>query len=303
AMLETHDTAPRVLRIHQPSVSRRRLLAQQAVRRQLADQGLLVPTALAWNDKTVFRCGTHWAELEAHIPHARRPHSTEVYLWIFGAMGTLHTAMRQSSVHVPRPDVATYAPPGSLQRWLPATEQAVQHDLEAVEVATLLRSLVNQLRRQWVSTTKLPSQLIHGDVRLSNLCHATSETQSSETCPKETLYLDFGFMAMRPRVYDLAYALAFLLLAVQFNQFAEYDGLDDFDWAVVSRLVDAYETATGIRLTEDERQALVPYTASVPLYAAALDGFTEAPAEKLKSRVGFLGLSAWLLAKQNGKDN
>jgi hypothetical protein len=61
-------------------------------------------------------------------------------------------------------------------------------------------------------------------------------------------------------------------------------------------LIDAYEAAANVRLIPAERQVLAPYTASVPLYAAALDGFTESPAEKLRARLPFLQLSAWLLA-------
>lgn len=48
--------------------------------------------------------------------------------------------------------------------------------------------------------------------------------------------------------------------------------------------------------TPAERTALAPYTAAVPLYAAALDGFTEDPAGKLRTRLPFLRLSEWLLA-------
>jgi len=276
------DTTGLVLRIHQPFVSRPRLLALQEVRRRLASQGLAVPLPVAWRNALVFRCRDRWAELEEYIPHERLAPTIHAYTWLFQAMGTLHRILSQLDLVVPRPPVATYAPPGSLRRWLPITEAAVQADHEAVEVAQLLHSLVQQVHRQWLPATKLPMHFIHGDVRLSNVCR---------TREGKTIYFDFGFLAWRPRIYELAYALAFMLLALGGHQAPE-----SFAWESIPQLTEAYEAAANVRLTQAERSALTPYTASVPLYAAALDGFTESPAEKLRSRLPFLCLSAWLLA-------
>lgn len=288
------DAAGLVLRVHQPFVSRRRMLALQKVRRALARQGLLVPTPVQWRNAPVFACRDRWAELETYLPHERRAPTFDAYVWMFGAMGALHRALAGLDLEVPRPLVATYAPPGSLRRWLPVTEAAVQGDTEAADIARLLRSLVRQLRQQWVPATKLPVQLVHGDVRLSNVCRSIKD---------RTLYLDFGFLAQRPRIYDLAYAMAFMLLALGGHRAPEH-----FAWERIPQLVEAYEAASGVDLTPRERAALAPYAASVPLYAAALDGFTEDPAGKLHSRLPFLHLSTWLLAhptallaNENGK--
>lgn len=67
------------------------------------------------------------------------------------------------------------------------------------------------------------------------------------------------------------------------------------------RNTEAFDTGikvnqTKSRLTDAERKALAPYAAAVPLYAAALDGFTEDPAGKLRTRLPFLRLSEWILA-------
>jgi len=276
------DAAGLVLRVHQPFVSRQRLLAVQDVRCRLVSQGLVVPTPVRWNNTTVFRCKNRWAELEAYLPHERFAPTLDAYAWLFRAMGTLHGALRNLDLAVPRPRVATYAPPGSLRRWLPVTETAVQGDPDAAEVARLLRALVQQLQRQWQPTTELPMQLVHGDVRLSNVCR---------TADGRTVYLDFGFLARRPRIHELAYALAFMLRALGAHRAPE-----SITWECIPRLVEEYEATAKVRLTLAERRALAPYTASVPLYAAALDGFTDNPVEKLRSRLPFLHLSAWLLA-------
>lgn len=271
-----------VLRVHQPFVSRPRLLALQGVRRRLAGQGLLVPLPVPWKDKTAFRCGKRWAELEEYLPHERPAQALDSYTWLFGAIGTLHRALRDLDLAVPRPLVATYAPPGSLRRWLPITKAAVQRDPEAADIARLLSTLVRQLRRRWVPATELPVQLVHGDARLSNICQAEDG---------RTVYLDFGFLAHRPRIHELAYALAFMLLALGGHRAPEHSA-----WECIPSFVEAYEAAANAHLTQAERKALAPYAASVLLYAAALDGFTEDPVSKLRSRLPFLQLSAWLLA-------
>jgi Ser/Thr protein kinase RdoA (MazF antagonist) len=271
-----------VLRVHQPFVSRRRLHAVQAVRRGLAGRGLVIPLTLPWNRSTVFRCRDRWAELEAYIAHERLAPTLDSYAWLFGAMGTLHHALQVLNLSVPQPAVATYAPPGSLRRWLPVTESAVSSDPEASNVAGLLHDLVRRLHKLWIPATELPVQLIHGDVRLSNVCRT----------PKgETLYLDFGFLAHRPRIHELAYAFVFMVLALNGQQSPEH-----FAWQCIPQLIEEYERTAKSCLTAAERKALAPYAAAVPLYAAALDGFTEAPAGKLRTRLPFLRLSEWILA-------
>ena len=98
-------------------------------------------------------------------------------------------------------------------------------------------------------------------------------------------------LAQRPRIHDLAYSLAFMVLAL-----GEHQEPERFAWQSVPRLCEEYEAAAKTRLTEAERRALLPYTAAVPLYSAAIAGFTNDPAGLLRARQPFLRLSAWLLA-------
>jgi hypothetical protein len=60
--------------------------------------------------------------------------------------------------------------------------------------------------------------------------------------------------------------------------------------------VEDYEAGTRTHLTEAERRALLPYTAAVPLYSAALAGFSNDAAGLLRARRPFPRVSAWLLA-------
>src|SRR5688500_871823 len=89
---------------------------------------------------------------------------------MFAAMGALHPTLVGVVLTVPRPLVATYGPPSTLLRLLRATETAVRDDPEAASTARRVRALVGRLRAQWVPDSALPVQLIHGDIRLGNVC-------------------------------------------------------------------------------------------------------------------------------------
>ncbi|MGI8404046.1 MAG: phosphotransferase [Thermomicrobiales bacterium] len=277
------DPAGLVLRVHQPFVTKRRLEAQQAVRRRLVEVGLTTPVPMAWCDSTLLRCGARWAELEAYIPHEMLAATIDSYRWLFRAMGDLHRALDEIDMEVPRPYFATWGPPGTLLRWLPITEAAVRDDPEAVVIARHLRSLVGQLRRQWIPATKLPMRLVHGDVKLRNVARGADG---------ETVYLDFGFMARRPRIHELGYALARMLLTLGAGEAPE-----SFAWEIVPCLVAEYQDAAGTRLTAMELQALAPYAASVALFQATMCGLLSDPVTALRDdeRRRLMRVGEWLL--------
>jgi Ser/Thr protein kinase RdoA (MazF antagonist) len=274
------DPTGLVLRVHQPFVSRQRLRALHAVRINLANQGLVVPVPIGHRGSAIFRCGDRWAELEPYIPHERLEPVPTSYSWMFGAMGRLHRALAACDLAVPRPLVATYASPSSLQRWLRVSESVVQGDAEARDIVRWTRDLLNRLSRQWVPATHLPMHLVHGDVRLSNVGRSPDAG---------TVYLDFGFLAIRPRIHDLAYSIAFMLLALN-------DHTDPTrSWQCVPHLLEIYESAAAVPLSIMEREALAVYTSAVPLYFSALAGFNDDPVRQLHAYLPFLYLSEWLL--------
>lgn len=279
------EPADLVLRVHQPFVSRGRMLAVQEVRRQLAAAGLTVPVAVPWQGSTVLRVGRHLAELEPWLPHERRRPGLTSYRWLFTVLGELHRAMSPLRPTVPRPVLASYAPPSTLRRWLSATRAATVADAGTSPIATELADLVRALARRWVPSTTLPRQPIHGDIHLSNVGIAPSG---------HPVYLDFGNMAIAPRVHDIAYALAHMVFALN-----DYRGADPhaLPWRSLPGLIAAYEAAAGSRLTDMERRALAPYTAAVPVHYAARAGFFADPSAVLRSEAPFLELSRWLLAR------
>jgi Ser/Thr protein kinase RdoA (MazF antagonist) len=276
-----------VLRVHQPFVTRSRLLAVQEVRRRLAGQGLTVPLPLAWRGTTVFRCGSRWAELEPYLPSERLQPTPEAYTWLFGAMGALHRALAGLELPVPRPLYAGYGPPSTLRRWLRFSESTVRHDPQAADTARLLRDLLRRLRTQWVPATALPVQLVHGDVRLSNVRRSPAG---------QTVYLDFGFVARRPRIHELAYALSWMIRALDVVD--AYRAPERFLREHVPHLIEAYEAAAETTLSEVERKALAPYAAAVPLFDVAFAGLRDEAGATLhhELRRYFLRASEWLLA-------
>jgi Ser/Thr protein kinase RdoA (MazF antagonist) len=205
------------------------------------------------------------------------------YVWLYRVMGELHCALDAIDVEVPRPYFATYGPPGTLLRWLPITEAAVRDDPEASAIARHLRKLLGHLRKQWVPAKDLPVRLVHGDVKLRNVARGIDGG---------TVYLDFGFMAHRPRIHEPAYALARMLLTLGAGEVPE-----DFAWESVPRLLAEYQDAAGIRLATVELQALAPYTASVALFQAAMCGFLPDPAAALRDdeRRRLMRVAEWLL--------
>jgi Ser/Thr protein kinase RdoA (MazF antagonist) len=273
-----------VLRVHRSLVSRPRLIALQRVRQHLAERGLVVPVPVPWRGSAVFRCAGRWAELERYVPSERPAPGPESYAWMFRAMGALHRVLATLDLTVPRPMVATYGPPGTLQRWLPLAETAVRGDAEAAEVARRLRELIGRLRARWVPAKELPVHLVHGDVRLGNVRRSPAG---------EAVYLDFGFMAYRPRIHELAYALAWMVLRPDSRGTAE-----GFAWETVPQLVREYEAAAETTLTAAEWRALAPYIAAVPLYLGAVAGYVSDPVAHLRNetRLRFLRIGEWLLA-------
>ena len=275
-----------VVRVHPPFATRARLVGLRALRRSLADAGLLVGEPLPLAGGELVRVGRSWAELESFIDHDKPPPTWASYTWMYEAMGRLHrhVAGERLPVPLPRPVVSTYGPPGSLRRWLAATEEAVAGDVEALEVASWARRLLPRLERQWMPAPQLPCQLVHGDIRLGNVAVARGPGGGAA-------YLDFGFAACRPRVHDLAYSLPWIVLRPDDSGRPE-----DFAWERVGELVEAYETGAGDRLRAEERAALAPYVAAVPLYLASVAAFTPDPAATLRGEIASLRIADWVLA-------
>jgi aminoglycoside phosphotransferase (APT) family kinase protein len=141
---------------------------------------------------------------------------------------------------------------------------------------------VARLERQWVPAAELPCQIVHGDVRLGNV---------ARTNAGEPVYLDFGFAARRPRIHDLAYSLPWIVVRPDDSGRPEH-----FDWDGVNQLLAAYEDGAQESVGDLERRAFYPYVASVPLYMAAVAGYTPNPGTTLRGEIPFLRIADWVLS-------
>lgn len=274
-----------VLRVHQPFVTRRRILALREVRRSLGLKGLRVPEPRSSGPSDVLRCRGRWAELEAFVANTKPAPTWPSYVWMYGAMGRLHRALVGLTTSVPRPVLSTYAAPRTLRRWAALTSGRIPPDTEAAETVARVQRAIRVLEQQWAPAGDLPVQLIHGDIRLGNVAVAADGA---------TVYLDFGFMASRPRVHDIAYSLSWMVLRPDASGSAE-----EFPWHQLPELIEAYEENAQEALTTAERGAIGPYLAAVPLYLAAISGHTPRPAEHLLGEVPFLGIAEWVLANSD----
>lgn len=274
-----------MLRVHQPFVTSSRLLALRDVRRALAARTLVVAQPVQYDGRELLRCRGRWAEIETYIPNSKAPAVWPSYVRMYRAMGRLHRELAAVDLKVPTPVISTYGPPGTLRRWMLVTGAAVGVDTEAADTSRWVNRLIGALERQWVPARELPRHLIHGDVRLGNVV---------ETPDGADVYLDFGFAAMRPRIHELAYSLAWIVLRPDAGGTAE-----GFTWLRVAELIDAYQEGAGVALDSTERRALGPYVAAVPLYLAAISGYTSDPARHLLDEMPFLRIAEWVLANRD----
>jgi Ser/Thr protein kinase RdoA (MazF antagonist) len=269
----------RVLRVHQPFVTASRLLGEQALRRHVAQsgEGLLTAEPVSIHGRTVLRCGKRLGEVEPFLDSIKPEASVTSYRWLFVQLGRFHRSVLDADMVLPRSLAATWAPPGSLARWLKVTVPVLSVTSEGSQVAHRLSVLTSRVRRMWIPPASLPAQVVHGDFRLGNL------TRSPMGLP---VVFDFGFADRRPRVHDLAYSLAFMVLAL---------GTSNVSPLMVADLIHHYSEGRGQELDQKERQALPAYAASVMLHATAHDGFTALPLASLEHRRPFLDVADWLL--------
>jgi Ser/Thr protein kinase RdoA (MazF antagonist) len=193
------------------------------------------------------------AELEEYVPHTVPRPGDHAHRRLFAAMAGIHSALQDE--HVTRPVVSTYGPPGTLRRHLTLLERRpltppARHDLRRVA------ALVHRLERVWVPARQLPSAVVHGDARLENLPTGMNG---------QSVVLDLGFAAKRPRIHDLAHATAWILLGP-----ADAGPGGPLDGHPTRRCVDAYEEAAGQPLARVERLAFDAYLAGVCLYQSAV---------------------------------
>lgn len=274
----------RVLRVHRPFVSLRRLLAEQALRHHLAGAGIVTSLPLCVNGRTVFTVGTgSWrrlAEVEPYLDTVTPEPTIASYRWLFTQLGTIHRILAEMPSVFPRSLAATWGTPASLRRWLDVTTVAVTSDEAATAMVRQAAALLRAIRERWVAPNRLPQQLIHGDVRLGNIVR--------DRATGETVLFDTGFADVRPRIWDVAYALGFMDLAL--NAGGENHQPDSWQ-----ELLAVYEESRGALMTPEEHCVVPAMAATALLHTIVHAGYMADPAAAVRNEEAFLRTASHLL--------
>ncbi len=148
-------------------------------------------------------------------------------------------------------------------------------DDEMAAFAAELSRQCQAIARRWIPLRDLPAQVVHGDATLDNLPRDDAA---------QSIVLDLGFSAYRPRVHDLAYTLHWTLLVMGTH------AVDHFPlWTR------EYEDASKAPLDEAERRALPIIAAATALHRPAIAGLAFNPVDDLRGQIGSLELArTWL---------
>lgn len=248
-----------VLRVHAPFVTPARVRAERRLKHILLDAGLEAARPCSITGKDLLRVAGRVAEVEQYVPHRASEPTWETYRSMFATISRIHGVLRDASV--PRPVVSTYGPPGTLRRHLALLSRRPINSASrqrAQDVSAILRAALET----WVPARELPVAVVHGDPRLENL--PTGHTGAP-------VVLDLGFAARRPRIHDLAYAAAWILLG---PDDADKTGSDVVEQ--VQRCITTYEEEAGA-LTPVERRAFDGYLVGVCLYQSTVAAHVQDP--------------------------
>jgi Ser/Thr protein kinase RdoA (MazF antagonist) len=220
-----------VVRVYGPWVSEQRLRTVQRTRRTLAAKGVPIPELVpAVDGSSLCGFGGYVLEVERFVSGERMATWEQLAVGV-RTLGRLHTLMLEVDIDVP-PAIANHLPQelavsataeavGLIRSWGP-TEQEERYAEIAEELADLL------------PVFELPSQPVHGDFWDNNVLFRDGAVVA---------VLDFDFADVRPRVDDLALSLGYLLQT-------------GHSPTEVRDLVDAYDAASAVPLSTDERRAL-----------------------------------------------
>ncbi|MGC4108178.1 MAG: phosphotransferase [Thermomicrobiales bacterium] len=273
----------RVLRIHRRFVSRTRLLAEQALRRNMAMAGIRTPIALSIDGHTIIRTGTgsrrRLAELEPFIAAETPEPTAATYLWLFHELGHVHTVLATFPTTMPRSLAATWGTPSSMRRWFEVTRGAVAGDAAAQAIVDTAQALLPNIRHGWITPRLLPHHhLIHGDFRPGNAVQASGGGN--------LVVFDTGFADVRPRVWDIAYALGFMQLALGPTS----------DETTRATMIATYEEISDAPLSDAERAVIPSMSAIALLHTIAHAGFMADPAAVARSQEPFVQAAARIIA-------
>jgi Ser/Thr protein kinase RdoA (MazF antagonist) len=214
---------------------------------------------------------------------------------VLAMLAPLHNALAIiDPADVPQPAYAAHANVLEALAWLDETDTAFaacagHPDFPRASAARRsARELVERIHNDRIALEpRLPAQLVHGDLGFGNVLVRGNRIVA---------VLDFDFMAKRPRIFDLAYALYHALTRLRSRQ--RTGALTDGELSWLAHHVATYTRATHQPLTGPELDALPLEMAMVGLYQAVEAGYVaEDPPRAIAQTLSIephLPLIAWL---------
>jgi len=275
------STGDLVIRVHRPWTDPARLAAVHAVQDRLRTRGIPVPPVVRTGGGETFvtipgdpvgPSGTEHDRL-VEVVHAVDAEdvkeSRERADIVISVLAPLHGALATIDPSgVPQPAYAAHVDVSEALVWVDETDVAFAACAghpgfrRAATVRGAARHLIERIRMDRLALNAgLPRQLVHGDPGFGNVLvrgdHAVA-------------VLDFDFMAERPRIFDLAYALYHALVRMRPRYQAGALSTEEYHW-LVGRVA-SYDAVTHLPLTEAELNALTLEMAMVGLFQAVEAG-------------------------------
>jgi len=251
-----------VIRLYRPWVTRERLLFLHQVKRALHRAEFPVPElVISPAGEAILSHNSRLGEVERFVPHDGIADTWERYAVAVSTLGRLHHFFMQgphraSIVSAP---ISNYGTPPQLFEWVRLTAERIERlagNPEASRALVLCRhawELLTLLCAEWQGTGRhLPDLLIHGDYVGGNLLFEHEHLVG---------ILDFDFLDVRERVYELAYTLYWMMARLSGEGTPER-----WPWTYAQEMVSHYNHTNSRPLTSGEIRALPVTMARVPLY-------------------------------------
>ena len=246
-----------VVRVHRPSVSSDRLNDIQAVRQQVHAGGVPCSALVPAGDGARWAgCGNRLVEVERFIPHDGPMNTLPRLARGLPVLGRIHALLADAAICPAGRAVefANHIEPGQV---LSGTRAGAQR-IRGSHPAPAERRMAGEAERLAELVTAgeaglaagLPRQLVHGDFWDDNVFFRSESL---------VFVADFGFMAERARIDDLALTLYYADIELGLS------GTSD-RIAALRPLVHAYASGLDHPLTGAERQALPWAIARQPLW-------------------------------------
>jgi len=279
-----------VVRVYRPWVTYERVNMVQQVKQVLYKNAFPVAIPVASKaGETIFFYRDRYVEVEHFIPHDEITETWQRYEIAFSLLARLHTCFATQIEHIPfvPPRVSNYGTPDVLLAWTLQAEQRIRqtmNDKNTQMALTLCNDTVELLARMrvWWNGTghSLPRQLTHGDYGTGNLLFQKERVVA---------ILDFDFLAVRERIFDIAYTLYWMFRRIEGSL-----SPDNLSWSRVGAMLKCYNSASTHPLTEMEIQALPLTIACVPLYWIAEAHILSDPAQIIVRLAANVRFSHWV---------